>query len=164
MILLLLNPLLSQFPSMRTLLPLLMYGTCYASKSKGNPHCVIGIVTGENRGTESNSIGGSRHAFILLPYRQQHTHYHPTNHYHLGAYHTTQSTMLRTIQRRLPLSTLPRTPRALSAFPSKYLAKRSYASETSIPPSPNDDFASGGNAYYAEEYVQLWLLLRLADR
>lgn len=89
MILLLLNPLLSQFPSMRTLLPLLMYGTCYASKSKGNPHCVIGIVTGENRGTESNSIGGSRHAFILLPYRQQHTHYHPTNHYHLGAYHTT---------------------------------------------------------------------------
>ena len=62
--------------------------------------------------------------------------------------------MLRTIQRRLPLSSLSRTPRALSVLPtSSRITKRTYASETSIPPSKNDDFASGGNAYYAEEYV-----------
>lgn len=63
--------------------------------------------------------------------------------------------MLRTIPRRLPLAPLSRAPRALSVLQqcrhNSSSSKRNYATETSMPPSANDVFATGNNAYYAEE-------------
>jgi hypothetical protein len=62
--------------------------------------------------------------------------------------------MLRSLPRHLrissrPLRSLIYAPR-LTQLPT---LKRQYASEAASP-SPNDAFATGNNAYYAEEYVQ----------
>ena len=58
--------------------------------------------------------------------------------------------MLRTIPRRLA----PRAQRACRAsllLTSRLPLPRLYATETAIPPSANDLFANGANAYYVEE-------------
>lgn len=69
--------------------------------------------------------------------------------------------MLRSLPRHVRLAKFSQPTRALSSITARPLAlqslasssRRSYATETAIPPSPNDSFASGTNAYYAEEYV-----------
>ncbi|PFH53356.1 hypothetical protein AMATHDRAFT_55273 [Amanita thiersii Skay4041] len=60
----------------------------------------------------------------------------------------------RQILRRLPTAThFPRLSR--SVLPTGHLALRR-ALATAQPPSPNDPFANGTNAYYAEEMYRLW--------
>lgn len=69
------------------------------------------------------------------------------------------SAMIRILPRQARLaSTLPRASRSLTTFSARPLAlqttsspRRLYATETAIPPSANDLFANGANAYYAEE-------------
>lgn len=69
-------------------------------------------------------------------------------------------TMIRSLPRRLRTSSLA-SPRSSRSFVSQAIAyktlsqdvvpRRSYATETAMPPSGNDMFANGANAYYAEE-------------
>ncbi|KAL7422265.1 2-oxoglutarate dehydrogenase E1 component [Cryptotrichosporon argae] len=62
--------------------------------------------------------------------------------------------MLRTLPRHIPRARAVALPRSL--HPARIFATRAYATETAVPPSPNDNFATGANAYYAEEMYRHW--------
>jgi 2-oxoglutarate dehydrogenase E1 component len=58
----------------------------------------------------------------------------------------------------LPRQTLRRLPAVIRSKPHSFgpLLRRELATPTASPPSPNDPFANGTNAYYAEEMYRHW--------
>lgn len=57
---------------------------------------------------------------------------------------------------RKALSTLPRAARTASLRPAAIARQQTRLLATAKEPSPNDIFASGTNAYYAEEMYKRW--------